>query len=56
MSENEYVFSRGSSENYYLYRLFDLDIKNIKANFFIRNGPIDSYFLLKPTEYKVNLK
>jgi hypothetical protein len=56
MSENEYIFSRSNSENYYLYRLFDLDIKNIKANFFIRNGPIDSYFLLKPTEYKVNLK
>lgn len=56
LSANEYVFSKNNSKNYYLYRLFDLDIENIKANFFIKNGLLDSFFLLKPTEYKVNLK
>ncbi len=56
LSENERKFNSNNIDDYYLYRLFELDIKNEKANFYIRRGGLSSNFNLNPTEYKLTLK
>jgi hypothetical protein len=55
LSENERKFNSNNIDNYYLYRLFKLDIANETANFYIRIGDLSHNFNLAPTEYKVTL-
>lgn len=56
MSENErrFSFSEGS-QHYHLYRLFNLDEINEKADFYVVRGEIERAFNLSPTMYKVFL-
>lgn len=56
MSENEKCFAVDNKDNYYIYRLFDLDEENEKAHFYIAIGTVFDHFNLYPTEYRVELK
>ena len=42
-------------KNYFLYRVFNLDIKNKTGNLYIRKGKIEDNFNLKPTGYKASI-
>ena len=42
-------------KNYFLYRVFNLDMKNKTGGLYIKKGKIEDNFNLKPTGYKVSL-
>lgn len=50
ISENEVSFSEKYSEKYYLYIVYNLNIKNLTADLYIQKGAIDRS-LLQPTNY-----
>lgn len=54
LSEKEVEFSEEFSNNYYLYRIYDLDKKNKTANFYIRKGSFLREKLI-PTNYVCRL-
>ena len=55
MSANEIDFSRENSENYFIYRVYDLDLKlkPISADLYICQGYVLDNYKADPTEYLV---
>ena len=51
ISPNEIEFSKKNPINYFLYRLFDLDMSNKNAKVYVINGDLSSQLDLKPTQY-----
>lgn len=52
---SELARSRIEGENYFLYRLYNLDAENMTADCFIIHGDLSNY-CINPTEYEVILK
>lgn len=50
---NELHFSQEHSSEYYLYRLFDLDLETKKASYYIFQGNLDTGFSLEPIMFRV---
>ena len=44
-----------SINNYFLYRVFNFDMKNKTGDLYIKKGKIEDNFNLKPTGYKASL-
>lgn len=55
ITQNELKKSQIEKGNYFLYRLYDLDEKLMKAKLFIINGDLSNY-CINPIKYKVALK
>lgn len=51
ISPNEVEFSRKNPENYYLYRLFDLDVSSKSAKVYVIKGDLTGQLALKPTQF-----
>ena len=51
ISPNEVEFSRKNPENYYLYRLFDLNIASKSAKVYVLTGDLSDQLDLKPTQF-----
>lgn len=50
---NEIEFSKKYSDNYFLYRVYDLDINRKSGELYILRGSIEDNFKIIPTQYKV---
>ena len=51
ISPNEVEFSKKNSDNYYLYRLFDLDVFHKNAKVFVIKGDLTEQLELRPTQF-----
>ena len=51
ISPNEVEFSKKNSANYYLYRLFDLDVFHKNAKVFVMKGDLTEQLELRPTQF-----
>lgn len=57
ISPNEIKVASENSDKYYIYRLYNLDIKNHKGDLRVFEGKVDSdKYHLEPVAYKVTLK
>jgi hypothetical protein len=54
LTETEVNFSDKNSLNFYLYRVFKFDKKNLQGKLFILKGDIESHLELKPQQYIVS--
>ena len=54
ISPGELKFSK-ENNNYYLYRVYEFDLKNLIGKFFIKKGNVEENFNLIPTQFKVSL-
>lgn len=55
ITQNELIKSQLEKENYYLYRLYELDEKEMNAKLYIIKGDLTKY-CMNPVKYKVALK
>lgn len=55
LSSNEIEFSKRYSENYYLYRIYDYDIKLNSGKMYHLKGNLLDILKLKPTQFKASL-
>ncbi|NYR09202.1 DUF3578 domain-containing protein [Psychrobacter sp. BI730] len=53
LTDNELEFSKKEASNYYLYRVYDFDIQENKAKFYILHGDLTNIISLKPQNYIV---
>ena len=53
LTDNELEFSKKEASNYYLYRVYDFDIQENKAKFYIVYGNLANILSLKPQKYIV---
>jgi len=51
ISPNEIEFSKKNLNNYYLYRLFDVNISNKSAKVYVVEGDLSGQLDLKPTQF-----
>jgi hypothetical protein len=51
ISPNEVEFSKKNAENFYLYRLYDLDVANRCAKFYVLSGDLTNSLELRPTQF-----
>lgn len=56
LSENEVDFMLLNKNQYFIYRVYNLDEENNFAEFYELSGDIESQLLMKPTQYKVLIK
>ncbi len=55
LSPNEIEFSRMNPNNYYLYRIYDLDVQNKSGKIYVLTGDLSDKLDLKPTQYVATL-
>ena len=55
LTANELQFSEKHTENYYLFRVYELDEERNSANFFVAQGDPRDTFELHATEYRASL-
>ena len=55
ISANELEKSKLYAENYYLYRVYEFDMKNVQGKYSIRKGSLEDLCLV-PQTYRVDLK
>ena len=55
ISPKEVEFSKKNKKNFYLYRLFDMDVLNKYAKTYILKGDLSKQLDLRPTEYLAEL-
>ena len=53
MSPNEVEFSKSKHENYFIYRVYDLNEKKLTGSLYIYQGNILDMYNTDPTEYRV---
>jgi len=56
LSAAEIRFSNEHSDRYYLYRIFDFDLKNSSGKYYIQRGAVGATFALEPVQFKAALK
>ena len=55
ISPNEVEFSKKNSDNYYLYRVFELDASNKSAKVYVIHGDLSKQLDLRPTQFIAEL-
>lgn len=55
ISANELEKSELYAENYYLYRVYEFDMKNVQGKYSVRKGSLEDLCLI-PQTYRVDLK
>ena len=55
ISPNEVEFSKKNSDNYYLYRVFELDTSNKSAKVYVIHGDLSKQLDLRPTQFIAEL-
>jgi hypothetical protein len=55
ISPNEVEFSKRNSDNYYLYRVFELDVSNKSAKVYVIHGDLSKQLDLRPTQFIAEL-
>jgi len=55
ISPNEVEFSKRNSDNYYLYRVFELDVSNNSAKVYVIHGDLSKQLDLRPTQFIAEL-
>ena len=55
ISANELEKSKLYAENYYLYRVYEFDMKNVQGKYSVRKGSLEDLCLV-PQTYRVDLK
>jgi len=56
LTRNEYSFCQKNAGNYFIYRLYDLDMEEATANLYIKHGNVDEHFNKSPVTYQLALK
>lgn len=56
MSPNEIEFSKQKSDNYFLYRIYDFDIRLNSGKVFFIRGDLNTILNLLPTQFKASIK
>lgn len=56
ISQNEIKVASINHDNYYLYRVHSLDLKNNSCDIYIKNGSVEDIFDLEPVSYKAKVK
>ena len=56
MSPRELLFAKNNKENFYIYRVYNLDEKENNGVFYIFNDDIDSFFNKIPTGFRLSKK
>jgi len=51
ISPNEVEFSRKNANNFYLYRLYDLDSATRSAKIYVLSGDLTNSLELRPTQF-----
>lgn len=55
ISANELEKSKLYAENYYLYRVYEFDMKNVQGKYSVRKGSLEDLCFV-PQTYRVDLK
>lgn len=53
LTANELRFAEANADNYFIYRLFNLDIESRTAQFYVSTGNPKNFYLLSPTVYRM---
>ncbi|HGM4804194.1 TPA: DUF3427 domain-containing protein [Serratia marcescens] len=56
ISQNEIKVASINHDNYYLYRVHSLDLKNNSCDIYIKNGSVEDIFDLEPVSYRAKVK
>lgn len=56
LTRNEYNFCQNNNGNYYIYRLYDLNMDEDTANLYIKQGNVDDHFNKSAVTYQLALK